>query len=461
MTRPARHLTIAAIALALCVRMAHAADDATLLRVFLKDGTSLVSYGEPARVDDRVVFSMPTAATPNPPLKLIDLSIGLIDWDRTTRYAAAARAARYIVTQGDSDYAALAAEVSRTLADVAMTADPARKIAILESATKRLADWPQNHFNYRVNEVRQMQATLEEAIADVRAATGDGRINLSLTAFVDPPTISEPLLPDPTPREAIEQVLAAARVVESPAERRSLLASAADSLERDSSVLPPDWSASTRAAVAGQIRAEDRIDRSYRALSSEVLLVSRARARSADVRGLERLMNAVYQRDAALGSSRPEVVNALVASVQEQLDAARRLRLARDRFALRSPVLHAYNLEIRRPIDLFVAVTPALESIKSLAGTSPGMLAATDRAVAEIISLASAVVPPEELAAAHALLVSAAQLASNAARIRREAVLANDMPRAWDASSAAAGALMLLRRARSEMQTLLRPPQLQ
>ena len=39
---------------------APAADEATLLRVFLTDGTSLVSYGEPARVSDRVIFSMPT-----------------------------------------------------------------------------------------------------------------------------------------------------------------------------------------------------------------------------------------------------------------------------------------------------------------------------------------------------------------------------------------------------------------
>ena len=39
------------------------ADVAPLFRVFLKDGTSLVSYGEMARVDDRVVFSMPTSAS--------------------------------------------------------------------------------------------------------------------------------------------------------------------------------------------------------------------------------------------------------------------------------------------------------------------------------------------------------------------------------------------------------------
>ena len=37
--------------------------------------------------------------------------------------------------------------------------------------------------------------------------------------------------------------------------------------------------------------------------------------------------------------------------------------------------------------------------------------------------------------------MSAVQLAGNAGRIRREATLAEDMTRAWDASSAAAGAL--------------------
>ncbi|HYC47010.1 MAG TPA: hypothetical protein VED01_16160, partial [Burkholderiales bacterium] len=33
--------------------------DAALFRLFLTDGTAMVSYGEYARVDDRVIFSMP------------------------------------------------------------------------------------------------------------------------------------------------------------------------------------------------------------------------------------------------------------------------------------------------------------------------------------------------------------------------------------------------------------------
>src|SRR5437773_12467042 len=101
--------TLAAIALAAAVlvplRAAAAAgsDEATLLRVFLKDGSSLVSYGEPARVSDRVIFSMPTASMPNPPLHLVNLSVDRVDWDRTERYASNARATHYLETRAEID----------------------------------------------------------------------------------------------------------------------------------------------------------------------------------------------------------------------------------------------------------------------------------------------------------------------------------------------------------------------
>ena len=49
---------------------------------------------------------------------------------------------------------------------------------------------------------------------------------------------------------------------------------------------------------------------------------------------------------------------------------------------------------------------------------------------------------------------------SNAALTRRRASLANNMDLAWNASSAAAGALMLGARARTDILALLRPPQL-
>src|SRR4051812_33478021 len=98
-----------------CGALAAADDDATLLRIFLGDGTSLVSYGEPARVGDRVVFSMPTASGPNPPLELVNMPASRVDWDRTNRYAAGARAARYLQTQAELDYAALSSRITDAL----------------------------------------------------------------------------------------------------------------------------------------------------------------------------------------------------------------------------------------------------------------------------------------------------------------------------------------------------------
>jgi hypothetical protein len=439
---------------------APAADDATLLRVFLTDGTSMVSYGEPARVGDRVIFSMPTASTPNPPLHLVTLPIDRVDWDRTTRYAATARATHYVETQADNDYAALSNAIALSLNDVAHTSDPAERLAIVERARKTLGDWPQNHFNYRLTEVRQMLSMLDEAIADLRAARAATRFDLTLSAYVDPPTITEPLLPPLTPKESVEQVLVAARAVDASAERTSLLATVVATIDRDKAALPAEWAEATRADTLTAIQTELGLDRSYQSLTTRTMALANQRARSADVLGLERLLRGIPQRDAALGVKRPEAVNALVVAVEAKLDAARQLQLARDRWALRAPEIRRYRVAISTPMDLFARLKPSLESIKGLSGSTPATLTAIERSVSRILKLASTIAPPAELAPAHALLISAVQLARNAAVIRREAAMAADMTRAWDASSAAAGALMLGAKARTDIQALLRLPQL-
>ena len=462
---PSRALTAVVLAAALVIPLraaaAPGADEATLLRVFLTDGTSLVSYGEPARVNDRVIFSMPTAATPNPPLHLVNLPIARVDWDRTSRYAATARASHYVETQAERDYASLSNDVASTLNEVALTAAPSLRLAIVQRARQTLADWPESHFNYRAAEVRQMLGMLDEAIADLEASRSAGRFALSLSAFSDPPAIVEPLLPPPTtPRQAIEQVLTAARVVDVSAERTSLLATAVGVIDREKAALPADWAETTRAEAQAEIAKELGLDRSYRSLTARMMLLANRRAAHADVRGIERVVRAIHQRDGALGTKRPDAVNALLEAVRVKLDAARRLQLARDRFALRAGALREYRLAIYVPLFLFAQLTPSLEAIKALSGSGPVTLDTIQRDVSRILGLTSAIAPPDELAAAHALLISAVQLAGNAAQIRREAALASNMTRAWDASSAAAGALMLGARARSDIQTLLKPPQL-
>jgi len=440
---------------------AQAADDpSALLRVFLRDGSALVSYGEPARVGNRVVFSMPTASTPNPPLHLIDLPADRVDWDRTERYANAARAAQYTKTQAELDYAGLSERLMEALNDVADAKDAKERLGIVERARAMLVDWPAAHYNYRQDDVRQMVGTLDEAIADLRAASGGNRFDLTLSTFTGAPPPTEALLPPLTLQQSIEQVLAASRVVDNPVERNSLLSTAIGAIERDKEHLPSAWVDSTRTSTQAALNAEMSVDRSYRALSATVLATADRQARLADVRGIERLLAAVQQRDAALGYQRPGEVASLLAAVQEKLDATRRLRLARDQWELRRPLLTAYSVAMRQPLRIFAELTPALESIKALAGSPAATLTAIQSRTAQLARMMTKVAPPDELKAAHALLVSATQLASSAVTVRRQAALANDMTQAWNASSAAAGALMLGARAKADIAALLKPPKL-
>jgi len=458
-----RELTGAAFIFFLLMRSltASAADDATIFRVFLKDGRSLVSYGEVARVESRVVFSMPMSAGAKPSLRLVDIPADQVDWDRTDRYAATARSGRYLETQAEIDYTALSNQITQTLTAVGETTDTTRRLELVQQARKALADWPLNHYNYRESDIRQLLTLLDQAIADLRLTAGaTARFELNLVAVSSSPPVVEPLLPEPTEREMIEQTVIAAHFAESTTERVSLLKVAAKELARTDVDLPVEWATTTRAAVRREIATEARIDRSYQALTTRMTNLADYRARNADVLGVERVIERIYRRDAWLGGMRPDTVSALVATVEERLDAARRLRLARDRWALRAPDLATYRAAISRPLDIFAQLRPALEDIKSLAGSSPSTLERLDRLVAWILMRASEISPPDELTGPHAVFISAVHMAENAAIIRREATLASSVERAWDASSAAAGALMLGTRARSDMRAVFRPPQL-
>jgi len=437
------------------------AGDSAELRVFLRDGRSLVSFGEPARVGDRVVFSMPASASAEAPLQLVNIASDSVDWARTDRYATSVRTRHYIESQAENDYAGLSNAIAQALNEVAVSHDNARRLAVVEAARKTLSEWPATHYHYREGEVLQMLGLLDEAIADLHASTGTpGQYSVSLSAFTTAPSPLEPLLPKPSLQEAIEQVLTAASLAGNATDRTSLLSAAVAAIDRDRADLPGDWADETRAETEAAIVFEQRVDQRYRTLTARTLTAADRRARQGDVHGLERLLAAVDQRDKALGERRPESVTALIAAVQDKLDAVRRIRLARDRWALRAPVYAKYRAAIRMPIDLFASLKPSLEDIRSLSGSTPASLSSADRLAKQIQTLASAIVPPEELAAAHALLISAVQLAANATEIRRQAALAGDMARAWDASSAAAGALMLGAKARADIQTLLRPPHL-
>ena len=67
--------------------MAQPAASRVLFRVFLSDGRVLSSYGEWSRLDDRVIFSMPTQLTREPvELQLVTIPAQRVDWPRTEQY---------------------------------------------------------------------------------------------------------------------------------------------------------------------------------------------------------------------------------------------------------------------------------------------------------------------------------------------------------------------------------------
>lgn len=432
-----------------------------LLRLFLTDGSTIVSYGEPARVADRVVFSIPTSASAaDPQLHLVDIDAARVDWQRTNRYADAVRATSYIASHGEGAYQLLTAEIADVLNSVALTNDPARRLALVEQARQQLADWPGRHYNYKAVEIAQMLEILDGAIADLRASVGATRFDLSFVAPAAPASEPEPLMPPPTARETIEQTLTVARLTSSAVTRRSLLSVALASIDRDAEWLPADWMSSTKSAIEVVLDLEDRIDQSYLGLTTRTLAAADAHAKAADVRGLERLLTDVRRQDQELGHARPEAITNLVSMLDARLDDARRLSLARERFALRLPELRRVESILNDQSDRLESLRPALENIRALALSAPAGFSLVERTAAGVLAIVSPLDPPEELRVAHALLQSASQLATSAARIRREAALANDLPRAWDASSAAAGALMMFDRARTELQSALSLPQL-
>lgn len=435
--------------------------EATLFRVFLKDGTSLVSYGEVARVGDRVVFSMPTnPSRPDPDLHLVNLPIDRVDWDHTTQYAEAERVSRYLAAQAEIDYLQVSNEVAQALNSIGAIPDPARRLEIVENARKKLAEWPASHYNYKQAEVKQMLGMLDEAIVDLRAAAGVTRFDLTLVTGPNVPVPNEPLLPKPTAKESIEGLLTAAALTDSAAERSSLLSAAVAGIQKNADALPADWAAATAASTLAAIAKEQDTDRAYQSLTTTMLGAARSRAKLADVRGLQRLLDQIHARDEAMGARRPDAVKSLLDSVQAELDAARRLQLARDQWALRIPAVRAYRSAIVSSLNQFAALKISLENIKALAGSSPFALENIERTDGAIRKNLGATKPPGELLEAHNLFSSAVELADAAARIRREAALTNSMVRAWDASAAAAGSLMLVERARGELNAALQLPQL-
>jgi hypothetical protein len=429
------------------------AGEVVLFRVFLADGTSAVSYGELSRIAGNVVFSTPLAGleTDAPHLHLVSLPEGLVDWPRTEAYAEAARARHFAETRGEAEFGRLSEAVARTLNQIAFTEEPAKRLAIADHARRLLADWPARNYAYRAADVAQLSQLLDEVVSELRVAAGQSQFDVSLVANTIPPP-AVPMLKPPTLRDSIEQTFMLARISPDAAQRGSLLRAITDTLAGPAR--EGGWAAALRARAHADLVTSTRTDQAYRDLSARIVKSADRRVRRGDVAGLEALIKDVLKADDKLGRQRPQETAALLTMMDQRLDAARRLRLANDRWALTQGVLHAYRRKVKPPTDLLDRTRSSLDQIRQLAGPSARALKGLQKNAVIASRELALIKPAPEVDAVHGLFTNAAQMAVRAAEARASAIAANDMALAWQASSASAGALLLLDRAWEELQRL-------
>lgn len=443
------------------------AESVTLFRVFLNDGTAIVSYGEYARVGDRLVFSMPigavdTSAAGDPNLHVVNLPVSAVNWTATEKYAESARYSHYMANSAESDYAALAGDVAAALNAIVLAKDPKARLTMAVDARRRLATWPKDHYEYRADDVAEMLGLLDEAISGLRIAAGETSfaIDLIATAPSRTPRDQVPMLRAPTAAEAITHAIAAATATDVAVDRVSILRGVIAAIDNPRNALPADWARPTRRWALHTIAEEARFDKTYGALTTTALKRAASAAARADVRAVEQVLVTVGRRDAQLGYKRPEEINALIEQVRIQLDAARRLRLARDRWHERASSFRAYRRGVAPVLDAMARAQRSLDDIKRLAGSEAAVLVGLAVRLAAHAKTLDVVAVPDELKPAHALLTSAVNLAETAVKTRRQAAVSGELQLAWDASSAAAGSMMLLSKAQEDMEAAARLPEI-
>ncbi len=441
--------------------VAASAAEPMLFQLYLTDGTSIVSYGEFARVGDRVVFSMVMGTTDQPRLHAATLPASAIDWMRTDLHAASTRYQWYARARGEEDFARLSTEVASVLNAVVLSQDRAQALSMAQRARTTLAEWSRAHYGYRQRDVGEILAILDEAISDLRVAAGVSSFEVALVAATSPAVPFEALAEMPSLRQQVDQALRVAALTDMSAERVALLQAALQLIGSAGAVIPTAEASVLRRRAETRIRVEQVIDVRYGAMARRLMNDARRGAARAGVADVQRVLERIPREDARLGRRRPDVVQALHASVQAQVDAARHLRLLRDQWMIRRSLYLQYQRLVGVQLLQLVKSQPALAAIRGLDGPPPGLLVALRARLQGGAGRLERIQPPADLRTTHELLLSAWRFAETAVNGRYEAARSANVGAAWEASSSAAGALLLLSRAQQEIKTLLEPPQLQ
>jgi hypothetical protein len=447
-------LTLAIVLGVPSLASAQAIDAGAVFRVFLTSGQALASYGESAVVGDRVVFTL-LVGVPNgqPALQLMSLPKTAVDLERTVGYARSMRARHYAATRGEVDYAAMRLEAQRALEQVTGTTDPKKRVELAEEARRRLVAWSEGTYGFRAAEVRELIALFDDAIRELRSSAGERGITLDLRAGPPEPG-PETLLEPPALTESIDLALRAAQLADTEEDRLAILRTAAAVTSADPSA------GELNARVVRELRAEQTATESYVALADEVRKQADAARRRGDVSGVESAIAVLHVRDRELGSRRPERVTVVATELDGMLAAARAHRRALERYAQVRRLLLEYERTMRPTMSGFDGLLPILKAVEEQRFTAYERLEAAGARLRAFQGTTRAVTPPEDLADVHATLLSALQMAEHAVARRRLAVSTGNETFTREASSAAAGAIMLAGLAREQLVARLYPPKI-
>jgi len=425
--------------------------DPLLLRLFLNEGGTVVSFGEYTRTPDLVVFAMPIGGPlAEPHVQVVSLPTTAIDWRRTEGYATSARYHHYVATRGEEEFRQLTDDVARTLNMIALTTEPANALQIAGRARLALLRWPRDHFGYRAREIEEIVWLLDESIGALRAKLGVGAFDVALTARTEE---VEPAGPPPAalqPLDLLNGILAGARVAPRVADRMVLLQAAMHYLDDARGVLPPRESEAMKDALQEELVDEQRISDRYAKWSARLLKQvneAAARGRAGDVQAIA---TRIFDDDRKMGQNRPEVVSTLLSAVQQKAEEASSFRLRQDRRQMNRSLYARYERAVGPLLAQIEKIQPVLDEIRRQDGPSPAQLSRWRNTLAGGAALLERQPPPAGISGSHGMLVGAWHLAEQALRSRQEAVVEGSTALASEASSAAAGALLLIRNAQHE-----------
>jgi hypothetical protein len=426
-----------------------------VFRVFLKDGTALACWGEYARVDDRLVLTVPIGQGPRTAYEFVSVPVSRVDLVKTERYAEAVRAAQFAATRGASEYTALSERLSAQLAEIAALPDPKERLSAAEGARQQLLDWAAASHGYKAKEVQQLLQLLDSAIIDMRVAAGESRFSINLSTGRAPGAPPR-LRAAPTTRESIALAVKAASVADSRETRLALLKSARKAAA-GVRTKDPGFTA-LKALIDRRIAIEAGVDRSYRQLARDIRRLSTAAVDRGDVMAIDALRKRVLAADRALGRQRGDEVATILASLDTDRDAAAEHRLVLDHWESVRANIAEYQKEVASLVKTLDSLSATLTAIKQMSGPPLTSVVRAERQTAAMVSLYAAIAPPEEVSAAHTLLGQAIEQADLAVRTRHRAVELRQLAAAREAATAATEARTRMTQAKEALVAASRPP---